>query len=301
MNFILFNFILLFAGFLAVLIFSVGLMASLAPMALFAKSENPPKAFMLPLMGIAGIYQIYFWGFWSAFCVAMTIRFTQKPEVTWDWLYWITGFMECTALIGWLAYKERQGSRSLAEVRGIERGTVLYSLIAIAAFLVFAFAPSLMLRPYGWALKPLGLERYIASKATNGVEIDIKTRNSIEGFFTGYDYAVSANKLARAMVSSKDPLADFEKVKSLFNKSKERLSEYDKTVLNNIYSGWGDIVSDKFIPAIELLLAGAQPKGDRNDLIRGDALMADLDTWLQKNWNNILLRLNEKYGYEIKK
>jgi hypothetical protein len=157
MNFILFNIILLFAGFLAVFIFSVGLMACVAPMALFAKSENPPKAFMLPLIGIAGIYQIYFWGFWSAFCVTMTIRFTQKPEVTWDWLYWITGFMECTSVIDWLAHKERQGSRSLAEVRGIQRGTMLYSLIAILAFLVFAFAPSLVLPPYGWALKPLGL------------------------------------------------------------------------------------------------------------------------------------------------
>jgi hypothetical protein len=74
-----------------VLIFSVGLMVILAPMALFAKSGNPPKAFIFPLMGIAGIYQVYFWSFWSAFCVAMTIRFTQKPEVTWDWLYWLTG------------------------------------------------------------------------------------------------------------------------------------------------------------------------------------------------------------------
>ena len=173
MNFILFNIIFLFAGFSAVLIFSVGLMVTLAPMALFAKSGSPSKAFMLPLMGIAGIYQVYFWGFWAAFCVAMTIRFTQKPEVTWDWLYWITGFMECTALIGWLAFKERQGSGSLAEVRGIEKGTILYSLIAIAAFLVFAFAPSFMLRPYGWTLKPLGLEGYIASKAANGVEISV--------------------------------------------------------------------------------------------------------------------------------
>jgi hypothetical protein len=62
MNFILFNVILLFAGFPAVLIFSVGLMVTLAPMALFAKSGNPPKAFMLPLMGIAGIYQPMFKG-----------------------------------------------------------------------------------------------------------------------------------------------------------------------------------------------------------------------------------------------
>lgn len=157
MNFILFNVIILFSGFLAVLIFSAGVMACLAPMALFAKSENPPRALVFPVMGIAAIYQVYFWGLWSAFCVAMTIRFTQKPEVTWDWLYWIVGLMECYSLIGWLAYKEQLSSRSLADVRGIQGGAMLYSLVAIVAFLVFALNPSLMELPYGWALKPLGV------------------------------------------------------------------------------------------------------------------------------------------------
>jgi len=171
MNFIFFNVILLFAGFLAVLIFSVGLMACLAPLTLFKKSERPPKVIILPFFGIAAVYQIYFWGLWSAFCVAMTIRFTQKPEVNWDWLYWIAGFMWCISLIGWLAHKERQGSQSLEEARGIQKGTTLYSLIAIAAFLVFAFAPSLMLPPYGWALDLLGLQRYIATKNASNVEI----------------------------------------------------------------------------------------------------------------------------------
>ncbi|MBU1206909.1 MAG: hypothetical protein KKH04_08290 [Proteobacteria bacterium] len=113
MNFIIFNAILLFAGFLAVLIFSIGLIACIAPMALFAKSESPPKVVMLPLLSIAGAYQIYFWGFWSAFCVAMTFKFTQIPEVTWDWLYWITGFMWCISVIGWLAHKEKQSSQPL--------------------------------------------------------------------------------------------------------------------------------------------------------------------------------------------
>jgi len=164
MNFIFFNIVLLLAGFLAVLIFSIGLMAFLAPMALFAKSKSPPKAVMLPLLGIAGIYQIYFWGFWSAFCVAMTLKFTHKPEVTWNWLYWITGFIWCTSLIGWLAHKEKQSSQSLEEARGIQKGTTLYSLVAVVAFLVFSFFPSILLPPYGWALKPFGLHRYIDTK-----------------------------------------------------------------------------------------------------------------------------------------
>ena len=171
MNFIIFNVILLFAGFLAVLIFSIGLMACIAPMALFAKSESPPKLVTLPFWGIAGIYQIYFWGFWSAFCVAMTIKFTHKPEVTWNWLYWIVGFIWCIALIGWLAHKEKQSSQSIEEARGIQKGTTGYSLIAIVAFLAFSFFPSLILPPYGWALKAFGLHGYIGTKNARNVMI----------------------------------------------------------------------------------------------------------------------------------
>ena len=157
MNFILFFVILLFSSFLAVLILSVGVMACVAPMTLFAKSENPPRALAFPVIGLAAIYQVYFWGFWSAFCVAMTIRFTQKPEVTWDWLYWTVGFMGSYSVIGWLMFKEQKMSRSPADVRGIQGGATMYSLVAVIAFLVFAFNPSLMELPYGWALKSLGV------------------------------------------------------------------------------------------------------------------------------------------------
>lgn len=150
-------------------------------------------------------------------------------------------------------------------------------------------------------MKSLGLQSYTTEKASGSGEIDENTRKSVEGFFTGYDYAVSANKLARAMVTSKDPLGDFEKVRTLLNKSKERLSECDIALLNRIYNGWGDILSEKFIPAIDFLLAGMQPKGNRNDLARSDALMAEFDKWLQTNWNKILLVLNEKYGFDIRK
>jgi hypothetical protein len=49
MNFILFNVLLLAAGFLALLIFSVGVMACLAPLALISKFEHPPKALVFPV------------------------------------------------------------------------------------------------------------------------------------------------------------------------------------------------------------------------------------------------------------
>jgi len=299
-NFIIFNIILLFAGFLAVLIFSIGLMAFLAPMALFSKSENPPKAITIPLLGITGIYQIYFWGFWSAFCAVMTIGFTQRPNVTWDWLYWIMGFMWCASLIGWLAYKEQQGSQSSKETQGIQRGTTFYSLISIATFLLFAFMPSFIQLPYGWALNGLG--RSINESRTNSgvVKIDDETRHSIEGFFNGYDHFASTNKLLREMLNSQNPVEEYKKAVSLLNKSKENLIKCNPEVLDNVYSGWGDILSNKFIPAIDIYIAGIEPNADKNKLQRGDELLIEFNEWLEKNWSNILLRLNEKYGFEVK-
>ena len=300
MDFIIFNGALLVSGFVTVLIFSIGFIVLASPLALFAKLNNPPKMILFPLMSITGIYQIYFWGLWSAYCVVVAIKFTQKPEVTWDWLYWVTGFMWCTSLIGWLAHKEMQGSQSLDETQEIQKGTAFYSVIAVVAFIVFAFFPSLIVLPYSWVLKPLGLESYVVAKSSDIEQINPKIRKSIEAFFTGYEYFISANKLVIAMRTSNDPLGDFDKVKTLMNKSKERLSECDTEILNKVYKGWGDIVSNKFVPSIDILLSGIQSKGDRNDLSRGDALVVELDEWLHDNWNKILLTLNQKYGFEIK-
>jgi len=131
------------------------------PLAPFLKSENPPKAIIFPVMAIAGGYQIYLWGLWAAFCVAVTIRFTQKPEVTWDWLYWICSFMWCTSLIGWLAYKEQQSSDTIEEERSAQGGATFYLLITIVVFLVFAMAPYLANWPYGWFMKLTGLAKYM--------------------------------------------------------------------------------------------------------------------------------------------
>lgn len=82
MNFILFIINVVFFGFVLILILSVGVMVCTAPMGLFAKSEKPSKFLAIPFLGVAAIYQIYFWGLWSAFCVATIISFTNRPEVT---------------------------------------------------------------------------------------------------------------------------------------------------------------------------------------------------------------------------
>lgn len=121
MDFVLFNVSLLVAAFPAVIVFSVGVLACVAPLSLFAKSPNPPKVLTYPFLTLAAGFWVYFWGFWSALCVAITLGFVQKPEVTWDWLYWIAALGWCTSLIGWFAHKERHTSTSIAESQGIQR------------------------------------------------------------------------------------------------------------------------------------------------------------------------------------
>ncbi len=70
--------------------------------------------------------------------------------------------MWCTSLIGWFAHKEQQGSTSLEETRGIEKGTTFYSLIAVAAFLLFAYSPNLANWPYGWFMQLMGFSKYMS-------------------------------------------------------------------------------------------------------------------------------------------
>ena len=161
MNFIKYNVVLLFSGFPALLILSVGFIACLAPLSLFAKMQRPPLIVIITLALLVGAFQMYFWGLWAAYCVAITYKFTSRPAVTWDWLYFVTGFFEASSLIAWLSYKEQQGE-SFKRRSEIERGTMYYAAIAWIAYIVFAIWPSLIMPVYGWATDRLDLTRYIS-------------------------------------------------------------------------------------------------------------------------------------------
>jgi hypothetical protein len=152
MNYIKYNAILLFSGFPAVMLFSLGLMICVAPLALFGKFTKPPTIIVVPLVILAGAFQIYFWGLWSAYCVATTYKFTLRPEVTWDWLYFVTGFFNSSSLIAWMSHKERQGE-SLERQKSIEKGTVYYGVVAWITFIVFSVFPAWMTPGYGWGIE----------------------------------------------------------------------------------------------------------------------------------------------------
>ena len=161
MNFIKYNLVLLLSSFPAILLFSVGVVACLAPLALFAKMRKPPLIVVIPIMLLAGAFQIYFWGLWSAFCVAVTYKFTLRPAVTWDWLYFVSGFFDASSLIGWLSYKEQQG-QTYERRTEIEKGTMRYVAFAWIAYIFFAIWPSLITPVYGWATDRLDLTKYIS-------------------------------------------------------------------------------------------------------------------------------------------
>ena len=142
------------------MVFSLGLVASMLPLLPFVKSEKPPTVVMVFAIFLMAVFQIYFWGLWSAYCVALVMKYTQMEGVTMNWLYWVCGFLWCTALIGWLSSKEQHG-QSFEKTKDIQKGTAFYKLTAIVGYLIFAFSPNLAFYPYGWFMKITGLSKYI--------------------------------------------------------------------------------------------------------------------------------------------
>jgi len=102
------------------------------------------------------------------------------------------------------------------------------------------------------------------------------------------------------MLSSQNPVEEYKKAVTLLNKSKNDLIKCDPELLDSVYSDWGDVLSNKLIPTIDIYIAGTEPNADRNKLQKGDELIIEFDAWLAKNWSELLLRLNKKFGYEIK-
>jgi len=149
MNFICFNAVLLGAAFAAILLFSIGIVAIVVPFYPVRNNERLARGVALPMLVVAVGYQMYFWSLWSALCVAVSKTFMSKPDVTWDWCYWVCGFMWSQAVIGWFEAKEIRNADP-DQARGIQGGAALYSLVAAVAFIVVAIWPSTAQWLFGW-------------------------------------------------------------------------------------------------------------------------------------------------------
>ena len=304
MNYLFFNGALLLAAIVALIFYYTGLMLLLAPLMLFKRADVSPRTITFPIWTLTGIYQVVFWGLWAALCVALIMKFIQVPGVHQQWLYWFTGFVGCLLLIGLITYENFRSGRSIAGIRGIQNGATLIALVAIAAFSAFSYKPSYGIRTYGFALKPLGLHKYLVSHAIPHPEPKSGTEqagrdkalNTILNFYEGYDYIVRANKTISFAKSHKPTLHELEIATQLLVESKERLSGCDTDLLNRIYSRWGDLVAHNLIPSIDLQLSGMGLTKDMDAISKAYLLMAEFDGWLGKHRRHITCILNDSYG-----
>src|ERR1043166_6493910 len=138
------------AMFPAIVIFSGGVMAWLGSLAWAAKSAKPGNVVIFASVGLAGAFQLYSWGLWSAFCVAQAIHFMNRPEVTMHWAYWIAALALSVGPLGWFSSRG-QPAAAAESTPHPSPGATAFSLAAIAAFLLFAFVHGAMGPPYGWA------------------------------------------------------------------------------------------------------------------------------------------------------
>lgn len=160
MNFIYYNFTLLISALPAVFLFSIGSAACLAPLLILERKYSPPKILSFLTFLLAGVFQIYFWGLWSAYCVSVTYKYTTRTDVTFDWIYFFVGFFNSSLIIGSLNSKRQNSDYNIIRER-IQQSSKYYAVVAWIAFVLFAFRPSLIPPVYGWATDALGLTRYI--------------------------------------------------------------------------------------------------------------------------------------------
>src|SRR5882724_5381874 len=100
------------------------------------RGEARPTLLTYPLMGLAAVAQVYFWGLWAAYCAALVVSRTALPEVTHKSLYYAVAVLSALAPLGYLMGKERIGATE-REAQRIGSGTMLYSGIVIVAFGLF--------------------------------------------------------------------------------------------------------------------------------------------------------------------
>lgn len=131
------------ASILILIIFSIFTVVVLMPIVIII---GKIKALRIPFMVILSLSQVYFWLLWSSFCFATVKYYMDTPQVSYEWIYYLAGFVVLTGPIGYLSSKEQQSTNNRNEE--IKKGTAFYGIISIIAFIVFCFWPSLITYDY---------------------------------------------------------------------------------------------------------------------------------------------------------
>lgn len=265
---------------------------------------------------LAAVGQSFVVGAYAVFVVAIVRWFgAARPDIP-LWPLWIAALIHSAAAPTYAMKEVSEEPTAQHETLG------LAALAGTGTFLLAVFSPLLLSFLYGWvplfgflstvpASKPTDPARQaavdvpvppasvpvtappVAAPPSTVVPAPALGRRSVESFFRGYKYLQILNTLQRSLKTSKDPMGDRERILELLRAALRSFEEVDPSELNGIHPEWGSVTVNYVVPGIRKLLSGALPEGDRADLARGDAMLAEYDSWLERNWNAIAAKVDE--------
>lgn len=174
---------------------------------------------------------------------------------------------------------------------------VLYNVPFLGALAVVSI---LLLFPSIWQKGNSGYSQYSQPQQYFQPQPIVDIRSSVEAFFGGYQYFADSMKLAQGLDKSSDVQGDWNKIRASLTNCKESLSRCDTTLMNRIYPGWGDMLSQKFIPAIDHYMVGIKQKPELSSIQKGDAIIVEVGMWWKNNVDALTDKLHRDYGFEFK-
>jgi hypothetical protein len=102
------------------------------------------SVFFILMALVANPVQIYYWTIWASFCVFTARFYINSPNVRHPWIYFLVAFLFVCGPIGWLSHKESQTAQTIQDQKRINKGTFLYSIVSILAFVIFLIWPKIM-------------------------------------------------------------------------------------------------------------------------------------------------------------
>ena len=142
MSLLLFFILLVVYSLLATVVFSFLMMPVIGLMVVGSRV----RVLAYPIMGIAVLVQLYFWGLWAALCSVQASNWAADSSV--PFLYYLMALFAVSSPIMNMARKEMSGQSARA-AQGIMTGSVFYGLFAVVAYLVFSIWPVVRQGAYG--------------------------------------------------------------------------------------------------------------------------------------------------------
>jgi len=127
----------------------------------------------------------------------------------------------------------------------------------------------------------------------------VEIRSSVEAFFGGFQNFTDTMQVVEQLEKSSDVQSDWDKIRELLLLCSANLSKCDVALMNKVYPGWGDMLSQKFIPAIKYYSDGMKLEPNMSSIEKGDALIGEVGVWWKNNSDALIATLQRERGLEF--